>query len=121
VDDEPDARNLIQRVLQDSHATVVTAASADEAVELLEREAPDVLISDIGMPGEDGYSLIRRVRLLPGAIAKVPAIALTAYARTEDRVKAIHAGFQLHLSKPVEAIELIAMVESLMRRPPPSS
>jgi len=121
VDDEPDARNLIQRVLQDSHATVVTAASADEALELLERDSPDVLISDVGMPGQDGYSLIRRVRSLAGAIAKVPAIALTAYARTEDRVKAIHAGFQLHLSKPVEAIELVAMVESLMRRPPPSS
>jgi PAS domain S-box-containing protein len=119
VDDEPDARNLIQRVLQDCHATVVTAASADEAVRMLEHEAPDVLISDVGMPGEDGYSLIRRVRSLGNGNAHVSAIALTAYARTEDRVKAIHAGFQLHLSKPVEAIELIAMVESLVRRPPP--
>jgi PAS domain S-box-containing protein len=119
VDDEHDARSLIQRVLQDSHATVVTAASADEAVRMLEHENPDVLISDVGMPGEDGYSLIRRVRQRSDGNAQVPAIALTAYARTEDRVKAIHAGFQLHLSKPVEAIELIAMVESLVRRPPP--
>jgi CheY-like chemotaxis protein/nitrogen-specific signal transduction histidine kinase len=122
VDDEPDARSLIQRVLEDCRASVVTAASADEAVRILEHEAPDVLISDVGMPGEDGYSLIRRVRLLTDGNAHVPAIALTAYARTEDRVKAIQAGFQLHLSKPVEAMELIAMVESLVRRPsPPAS
>jgi PAS domain S-box-containing protein len=117
VDDEPDARSLIQRLLQDCHASVVTAGSAEEAVQVLLRDAPDVLVSDIGMPGEDGYTLIRRIRLMTGSNALIPAIALTAYARTQDRVKAIHSGYQLHLSKPVEPIELVAMVHSLARRP----
>ena len=116
VDDEPDARSLIQRLLQDRHASVVTAGSADEAVQMLLRGTPDVLVSDIGMPGEDGYMLIRRIRAMTGSYALIPAIALTAYARIEDRMKAIHAGFQLHLSKPVEPIELVAMVHSLARR-----
>ena len=116
VDDDRDARSLIQRILQDSNAVVATASSADEAMQALVRDAPDVLVSDIGMPGEDGYTLIRRVRALEGAPAAVPAIALTAYARTEDQAKAIHAGFQSHLAKPVEPIELVAMVESLARR-----
>lgn len=115
VDDEPDARALIRRFLQDCHADVLTAASADEAMEMLVRESPDVLVSDIGMPGQDGYALIRRVRSLSDAHAHIPAVALTAYARVQDRVKAIQAGYQLHLSKPVEAIELVAMVESLAK------
>ena len=119
VDDEPDARALIQRLLEDCNAEVATASSAHDAIQLLFHTAPDVLISDIGMPGEDGYSLIRRIRALAAGSAAVPAIALTAYARIEDRVKAIQAGFQLHLSKPVEPIELIAMVKSLARRLPP--
>jgi signal transduction histidine kinase/CheY-like chemotaxis protein len=117
VDDEPDARSLIQRLLQDCNASVVTAGSADEAVQIVFHDPPDVLVSDIGMPGEDGYKLIRRIRAMTGLNALIPAIALTAYARIEDRVKAIHAGFQLHLAKPVEPIELVAMVHSLARRP----
>jgi PAS domain S-box-containing protein len=117
VDDEPDARLLIQRVLEDRGAVVMTAASATEAMRILEDDALEVIVSDIGMPGEDGYALIRRVRALENRKANVPAIALTAYARIEDRVRAIHAGFQLHLSKPVEPVELVAMVESLARRP----
>jgi PAS domain S-box-containing protein len=117
VDDEPDARSLIQRLLQDCHANVVTAGSAEEAVQLLLRDKPDVMVSDIGMPGEDGYMLIRRIRSMTNSSGVIPAIALTAYARIEDRVKAIHAGFQLHLSKPVEPIELVAMVQSLAQRP----
>jgi PAS domain S-box-containing protein len=117
VDDEPDARSLIQRLLQDCHASVLTAGSAEEAVQVLLRDTPDVLVSDIGMPGEDGYTLIRRIRLMTGSNALIPAIALTAYARSQDRVKAIHAGYQLHLSKPVEPIELVAMVHSLAGRP----
>jgi signal transduction histidine kinase/ActR/RegA family two-component response regulator len=115
VDDEVDARSLIERLLMDCNARVTTAASADDAMSALTRDTPDILISDIGMPGEDGYVLIRRVRELIDNVT-IPAIALTAYARTEDRVKAIHAGFQLHLSKPVEPRELIAMVKSLARR-----
>ncbi len=118
VDDEPDTRSLIQRLLQDSHASVVTAASAAEAMQALAREVPDVIVSDIAMPGEDGYALIRRIRALGNGKAGIPAIALTAYARAEDRSKAVDAGFQSHLSKPVGAAELLAMVESLARRSP---
>ena len=116
VDDEPDARSLIERLLRDRDAEVMTAASAKEALDLLAHDEPDVLISDIGMPKEDGYSLLRRIRKLKGAKARLPAIALTAYARPEDRAKAIEAGYQLHLAKPVEASTLIAMVAMLSRR-----
>jgi PAS domain S-box-containing protein len=116
VDDEPDARQLIQRLLQDCRAIASTAASAAEALEVLAQDAPDIIVSDIGMPGEDGFTLIRRIRSRKDAKASIPAIALTAYARTEDRVKAIQAGFQLHLSKPVEPVELLTMVASLARR-----
>jgi PAS domain S-box-containing protein len=117
VDDELDARSLIQRLLQDCKADVITAASVAEALEIIVGETPDVIVSDIGMPGEDGYGLIRRVRALKNGKSGIPAIALTAYARIEDRVKAINAGFQLHLSKPVEPVELVAMVNSLVKRP----
>ncbi len=117
VDDEPDARALIARLLQGCEASVRMAGSAAEALSLIEAEKPDVLVSDIGMPGEDGYSLIRRVRaLLPERGAHIPAIALTAYARTEDRMRAILAGFQMHVAKPVEAAELLTMVASLAGR-----
>ena len=117
VDDEPDARALLKRLLEDKGAVVVVCTSAQEAMASLKAERPDVLVSDIGMPGEDGYSFIRRVRSQPrddgGA---TPALALTAYARADDRVTAIVAGFQHHLSKPVEPAELVAIVASLARR-----
>jgi CheY-like chemotaxis protein/two-component sensor histidine kinase len=114
VDDEPDARGVVKRLLQDRQARVLTAGRAAEALTILQNERPDVLVSDIGMPGEDGYSLIRRVRALdPQAGGLTPALALTAYARSEDRMKAILAGFQMHVSKPVEAAELLTMVASL--------
>ncbi len=117
VDDEPDARALVKRLLEDCNATVRTAASAQEALELFAEEKPDVLISDIGMPGEDGYTLIRKVRALAAdAGGNVPAVALTAYARTEDRVRAIRSGFQTHLVKPFEPAELITIVASLTAR-----
>jgi len=115
VDDEADARALIERVLQECEAKVTTAGSAKEAFEYVEREAPDILLSDIGMPKEDGYSLMRRIRNLSGGASQIPAIALTAYARAEDRAKALQAGYQLHLAKPVEPVKLIAMVASLVR------
>jgi PAS domain S-box-containing protein len=122
VDDEFDARALVRRLLEDCHADVRVAASADEAVRLIEAERPDVLISDIGMPGEDGYSLIQRVRASAAdGVAATPALALTAYARAEDRVKAIRAGYHLHVAKPVEPVELITMVASLAGRTPPAS
>jgi PAS domain S-box-containing protein len=117
VDDEPDGRSLIERLLRDCDATVTTAASAREAMERVVREKPDVLLSDIGMPAEDGYALIRRVRALGGDKGRIPAIAVTAYARADDRTKALHAGYQMHLAKPVEPAKLVAMVASLVNRP----
>jgi PAS domain S-box-containing protein len=115
VDDEPDARALLRRLLEEAEAEVSTAAAATEALALVQAERPDVIISDIGMPREDGYSLIRQVRELPPERGgRTPAIALTAYARAEDRVRTLLEGFQHHLSKPVEPAELIAMVSSLV-------
>ncbi|MDQ3439854.1 MAG: ATP-binding protein [Planctomycetota bacterium] len=117
VDDEPDARGLLRRVLEDCEAVVSTADSADDAMRRLTEDPPDVLLSDIGMPGEDGYSLIRRVRALDAEKGgNIPAVALTAYARAEDRVKSVLSGFQMHIAKPVEPAEVIAMVASLARR-----
>lgn len=117
VDDEPDARLLVQRVLKDGNAIVTVAASAAEAMEKLIQSPPDVLVSDVGIPGEDGYSLIRKVRALgPARGGNVPAIALTAYARSEDRMRAVLAGFQMHVAKPVDPVELVAMIASLAGR-----
>lgn len=118
VDDEADTRDLLRAILESCGSEVVTAASAAEALEMLERWKPDVLISDIGMPGEDGYSLIGKVRALEAQHGGlVPAIALTAYARVEDRVRALTAGFHVHVPKPIEPVELIAVVASLAKRP----
>jgi len=117
VDDEADARALMRQLFEDSRATVLEASSAAEALSLLRSARPDVLVSDIGMPGESGYVLIRQIRALPvQAGGATPAVALTAYARTEDRTQAILAGFQHHVAKPVEPAELIAMVASLTQR-----
>jgi signal transduction histidine kinase len=116
VDDEPDARELMDRVLADAGARVRLAASVDEALAAWRAHRPDVLLSDIGMPGEDGYSLIARVRQLTPEGVRVPAIALTAFARADDRRKAMLAGFQMHISKPVEPGELTAAIASLVGR-----
>ena len=114
VDDEPDARALIKRVLEMSSATVITASTAAEGLEALRSERPHVLLSDIGMPGEDGYSLLKKVRELPPSEGgSIPAAALTAFARSEDRRRALLAGFQLHVPKPVEPPELLAVVANL--------
>ncbi len=118
VDDEADSRVLIKRLLEDCRAVVLTAASAAQAIEVLRAARPQVLISDIGMPGEDGYSLIRRVREMPadcGGLTK--AIALTAYARPEDRLNAVSAGFHHHLAKPIEPAELLSVVAGMARSP----
>ncbi len=115
VDDEADARDLIQRALQEHHAIVSTAASAADALVLLTAERPDVLISDIGMPEMDGYTLLRTIRARsPEQLGNIPAIALTAYARSEDRTRALRAGFLVHVAKPVEASELVASVAAVM-------
>lgn len=113
VDDEPDTREIVSLALEQYAVNVTTAASAFEALKVLEQLEPDVLISDIGMPGEDGYTLIRKVRQLGG---QMPAVALTAYAREEDRASALAAGFQCHISKPVEPEQLVAMVAQLAEK-----
>jgi PAS domain S-box-containing protein len=117
VDDEPDARELLAEGLGQCGAEVFTASSAREALEALAGSEFDALVSDIGMPGEDGYELIRQVRALPReAGGRTPAVALTAYARTEDRLRALRAGFEMHVSKPVELTELVVVVANLKRR-----
>ena len=117
VDDEADARALVRRLLEERGATVTTNGSVAEALASLRQERFDVLVSDIGMPEEDGYSLIRQVRALaPEQGGAMPAVALTAYARSEDRMKAVMAGFQMHVTKPVEPAELLTMVASLAGR-----
>ena len=109
--------HLVKRLLEMAGATVSMAGSASEAMERILAGRPDVLICDIGMPGEDGYSLIRRLRVLEEKQESVlPAVALSAYARSEDRTKAIRSGFQNHLAKPVEPAELLAVVSSLAGR-----
>ena len=116
VDDEPDGVAMVRRLLADCGAIVRTASSAAEALALVRADPPAVLVSDIGMPGQDGYALIRQVRGLPaGQGGRVPAVAMTAYARPADRMAALDAGFQMHLSKPVEPAELIAAVAALTR------
>jgi CheY-like chemotaxis protein len=117
VDDEDDARDLIEDMLRGAGARVVSAGSASEALRKFAEAQPDVLLSDIGMPGENGYDLIRQVRALPiEGGGGVPAIAITAFARPEDRSRALAAGFQLHLSKPIEQAQLLAAVSSLATR-----
>ena len=111
VDDEPDALKLIQSVLEDAGATVVLADSADDAMRKLSDEEVDVLVSDLGMPGIDGYELIRRLREDNGSgTAALPAIALSAYVRPEDRQQALDAGYQLHVAKPLRVEELVRSV-----------
>jgi PAS domain S-box-containing protein len=117
VDDEPDTRELLRRGLENCGAKVTEAASVPEALEAIKTAEPDLLISDIGMPGEDGYDLIRQVRLLPpDGGGSIPAIALTAYARVADRLKALRSGYQMHVPKPVELAELAAVADSLVKR-----
>jgi len=116
VDDERDAREIVRRLLTGAGAEVIVVASAAEALEAIERFRPHVLVSDIGMPDQDGYELIRRVRMLGQGLGRTPAIALTAFARIEDRTRAMLAGFQMHIAKPVEPGELIVTVASLAGR-----
>lgn len=117
VDDEVDSRQFITTVLEQCQAVVQAVASVPEALQVISQCKPDVLVSDIGMPEEDGYSLIRKVRLLPPEEGgKIPAAALTAYARSEDRRRAIQEGYQLHLPKPIEPAELATVVASLVGR-----
>jgi PAS domain S-box-containing protein len=116
VDDEPDARQLIRKVLEQHRAAVTTAGSVSDALAAYRHDKPNLVISDIGMPGEDGYALIRKIRQLESHGRPTPAVALTAFVRTEDRRRILHSGFHYHLPKPFEAAELLAVVSSLAGR-----
>ena len=117
VDDEADALSLLRDVLEAAGADVTTTSSPLTVLETIARVKPDILIADLGMPELDGYELIERVRALPDPASRdVPAIALTAFARSEDRTKALQSGFEMHLAKPVDPGELVASVATLMRR-----
>ncbi len=114
VDDDADARALLRDLLESAGARVVLATSAVEALALMGSDRPDVVVSDIGMPDVDGYELLRRVRALPDSLlSAVPAIALTAFARSEDRLLALRAGFTLHVPKPIRPDELVAAIASV--------
>jgi len=118
VDDDEQSRAIVAEYLQSHHASVRTAASAAEAFDLLQRKPADVLLADIAMPGEDGYTLIRKLRACSmTSLASIPAAALTAFARDEDRQQALQAGFQLHLSKPIDPESLVHAVASLAGKP----
>ncbi|MBD1893619.1 response regulator [Coleofasciculus sp. FACHB-129] len=116
VDDEADARELLKSILEQYGAEAIPAASAEEAIATIQQSKPDLLISDIGMPNEDGYSLIRRVRALEAEKGQIPSVALTAYVRADDQKAALSAGFQSHVAKPIDPTELIAVVASLVGR-----
>jgi CheY-like chemotaxis protein len=118
VDDERDAREVLWHILAERGAEVIGCESASDALEAIQRVSPDVLLSDVGMPGEDGYELIRKVRMLGEPHGRVPAIALTAFSRLDDRTQALLAGFQAHLAKPVDANELILNVAAIAGRAP---
>jgi signal transduction histidine kinase/CheY-like chemotaxis protein len=114
VDDEPDARLLLKTLMEQSGAKVRAAASASEALAALKDFRPDILVSDIGMPQEDGYALLRCVRALsPEEGGRIPAIALTAYAQEDDRMRALLAGFQVHVAKPINPAEFVAVIVGL--------
>ena len=107
-------------ILRSAGCEVVATGSAQEAFEALRTARPDVLVSDIGMPGEDGYSLLRRIRQGEPEFQSLPAIAVSAYAREEDRIRSISAGFQLHLAKPFEPTDLLVAVSRVTHRDPPA-
>ena len=118
VDDDSDTRQMLKAVLSECQAHVIIAASAAEAIDEIERRKPDVLVSDLGMPEHDGYQLIKKVRGMESAdhTARIPALALTAYAKAEDRVRALASGYQVHLSKPVEPAEFVLVIADLAGR-----
>ena len=117
VDDEADARELVAMMLEERGAEVRTAVSAAEALAACDEWRPDVLIADIGMPGEDGYTLMKKLRALESERGgHIPAIALTAYGRREDRLRALSVGYESHVPKPVDPAELLAAVASLTNR-----
>jgi len=116
VDDDRDAREVLHAVLQQAGAEVTTVASAREALASIDQARPDVLVSDIGLPDEDGYALVRQLRMRRAENGgRTPAVAVTAYAAAADRERAAASGYDRHLSKPIDARELIRAIESLIR------
>jgi CheY-like chemotaxis protein len=111
-----DVREVVSRILSQAGADVLTASSARETLETVARERPDVLVAEVEMGDESGYSLLTKIRCLPPEAGRIPAAALSARGRTEDRVQSLLAGFQIHLSKPVHPAELLAVVASLAGR-----
>ena len=117
VDDDHDALALVREILETAGARVTTARSAREVLDRIEPARPDVLVADLGLPTINGFDLIARIRRLPDReLRHIPAAALTAYARSEDRVKAFQSGFQMHLAKPIDPVELIAAIATLAGR-----
>jgi CheY-like chemotaxis protein len=117
VDDDSDTLKLMTTALTKRQANVTAVSSAGEAILAITRKRPDVLVSDIAMPDEDGYGLIQKVRSLEnGETENIPAVAISAYAKDEDRKRALSAGFQIYLAKPVELTELISVVARAARR-----
>jgi CheY-like chemotaxis protein len=118
VDDELEARELLREVLSAAGADVLSADAADTAVAIIRKERPDVLISDIGLPERDGYHLLRVIRTLPlDEGGRTPAIAVTGRSRVEDRTRALLAGYQVHIAKPIDPHELVVTVASAADRP----
>ena len=119
VDDDPDALRLLKEILETAGAFVTTAVSGAAALEKLSSAKPDVLVADLGMPVMDGFELIRRLRQSEDrSIRDIPAAALTAYARSEDRAKTLQSGFEMHLAKPIDPVELASAVKALARHRP---
>jgi CheY-like chemotaxis protein len=116
VDDEPDSLNLLRSVLEGAGAKVMTSGSGPAALNAVRQQAPDVMVADIGMPGMDGLQLIRAIRQLEEPLRYTPAAALTAYARSQDRITSLASGFQMHLVKPIDPLELIVAVSALAPR-----
>jgi CheY-like chemotaxis protein len=117
VEDHDDTRDMMALLLRKSGVSVVAVASADEAIAALEREQPDVLISDVNMPRRDGWALIEEIRARPTSRrGRVPAIAVTGFANEQDKVRSRDAGFDAHLSKPIDVGELVRLISSLVNR-----
>jgi CheY-like chemotaxis protein len=116
IDDEPDARDLLQRVLEDQGAQVTSFAGAEEALAALETVKPAAIVSDVGMPKMDGYQFMRTLRASETRNERIPALALTAFARAEDRKRSLVAGYQAHLAKPFDVAELILVIADLVGR-----
>jgi CheY-like chemotaxis protein len=122
IDDDPDAVRLVAELLEAAGARVTTASSADDAIRILDTELPQVIVTDLGMPQVDGFQLLERIRSHRNPLVRhVPAAALTAYARSDDRVRALRAGFHIHLAKPIDPTELVAAVAALAKRFSPAT